>query len=286
VSARADSGVVLINVLVVLALASSIVYLMLGSQDAALDRIRHSADAAQAEMLAYGAEASVIDALRRDMNTAPEEDHYTEAWAQVNQSEVTLATGRFSVRVTDAQAKFDINRLAGVSLTAEPFLARLLDALDLPSELAPRVAAYLRARGPVSGLGDLADLALPGDVVARLLPYVTALPEGGTINLNTADPLLLRLLFRNPGFAARVASVREREGRITRAMLDGIGAARPENSGFTSDVFDVDILVEVGEAHLRMSSRIVRRSDLETRTVGVAWRRLQPVQDPPPPGGS
>ncbi|MFZ5962170.1 general secretion pathway protein GspK [Thalassococcus sp. BH17M4-6] len=277
-----QSGVVLVNVLVILAIAASVVLLMLGSRDAALDRVARQSDAVQAEWLALGAEASVVDALRRDLETAPDSDHYAEPWTRVNQDEVTLAGGQFSVTVTDAQARFDINRLAAQGFAAVEFFARLLALLDLPPERAGDVAAALQRLGPVGDLRDLERLGLPGDMLDKLAPYVTALPVEGTINLNTAPPLLLQAMFNNRAIAARVQRLRDTDGMLTRAGLEGIGALRPENSGFTSNVFDLEVLAEVGAARVRLQSRIVRTNDLQGRSVTVYARRLLPVGDLPP----
>ena len=102
-----EAGVILINVLVALALGAAIVVLMFTSQENLMDRTRRAAAATQAEALALGAEASLVAALRRDMEVAPETDHMAEPWALAAQEEVQLETGSFSITVNDAQARFD-----------------------------------------------------------------------------------------------------------------------------------------------------------------------------------
>ena len=79
---KSDEGVVLINVLVVLAIAGGLMMLLITSQEAALDRVSRASDAATAEQIAMGAEASVVDALRRDLDTGPDTDHFSEPWAR------------------------------------------------------------------------------------------------------------------------------------------------------------------------------------------------------------
>lgn len=142
-----EDGVILVNVLVILALTAGIVALMFGERDSARERVVGMADAARAEALALGAEASVIAELRRDLEIAPETDHFGEPWAQIAQEEARLATGRFSVTIRDAQRKYDINRLAGGGLGPVTTLARLLEEVDQPTDLAAQIALYWHALG-------------------------------------------------------------------------------------------------------------------------------------------
>ena len=154
---KSDEGVVLINVLVVLAIAGGLMMLLITSQEAALDRVSRASDAATAEQIAMGAEASVVDALRRDLDTGPDTDHFSEPWARsVIQEEVALATGRFSVGVTDLQAKFDINQLAQVTLGTQEFAKRLMVALNQPPETVTQIVRILSVLERVNALDDLA----------------------------------------------------------------------------------------------------------------------------------
>lgn len=269
-----DVGVVLVNVLVIIALASAMVYLMLESEDVSLDRVARLADATQVEFLALGAEASVLDALRQDLNEHPDEDHFAEPWTSVIQQETVLSTGRFSVAVTDVQGKYDINFLSGTGLGPVEVLARLLAATDQPVELAPRLAALVRRVYPVGDLQDLASFGVAKPVLDALAPYVTAYPAPGTVNLNSADPVLLEAMLNNRSIALRLVSARTRKGFITREDLVSAGGLRPENSGWTSNTFDVAVLAEVGRARLQLETRILRFQGLDTKSIGIVSRRI------------
>lgn len=278
-----ESGVVLVNVLVIIALASAVVYLMLESEEVSLDRVARLADATQAEFLALGAEASVLDALRKDLDEHPEEDHIAEPWTSVIQQETTLSTGQFSVALTDVQGKYDINLLSGEGLGPVEVMARLLAATDQPEDLAPRLAALVRRVYPVRDIYDLAAFGVPDPVLEALSPYVTAYPAPGTINLNSADSVLLEAMLNNRAIALRLVSARARKGFITRDDLAGAGGLRPENSGWTSNTFDVAILAEVGQARLRLNTRILRIHELDIKSVGIFSRSI--VTDPIPEEG-
>lgn len=270
-----ESGVVLVNVLVVLAIAGGLMVLLISNQEAALDRVARAADASIVEQIALGAEASVVDALRRDLDDAPEADHLQEPWAiQVIQNEVVLPTGRFSVSVTDVQAKYDVNLLADVTAGTQEFTRRLMVALDQPPETANQIARILGAIGRVGSLDDLTAFGLSQETVTAMQPYVTALPVAGTINLNSVDPVLLSVMMQNPGQAAQLVRLRSRRGSLSLDAFRNVGALRPQNAGFTSNVYLVNILAEAGEAQIKLRSLIVRRNALGVKAVEIVERQF------------
>lgn len=272
-SRGSDPGVVLVNVLVVLAIAGGLMLLLISSQDAALGRISRSTDASIAEQIAFGAEASVIDALRRDLDDAPDIDHLNEAWAQsVVQEEVILPTGMFSVQVTDLQAKYDVNQLARSTAGTQDFAQRLLIAVEQPAEIATQISRILGVIGRVGNLRDLVAFGIPETAINALEPYVTALPIDGTINLNSVDPFLLSVMLQNKAQARQMVRIRENRGEISRQALRDAGILRPQNSGFTSNVYLVDVLAEAGTARLEMHTLIIRRNEPGIKAVEILER--------------
>ncbi len=275
-----EIGVVLVNVLVIIALSAAVVHLMLGSRETAINRVRLMAEATDAEMLALGAEASVMAALRRDIEEAPEADHFGEAWATIAQAETRLVTGRFAVEIQDVQRKYDINRLTAGGIGPTEMLGRLLAEVEQPPELAPRIATVLQRVGPVRDLDDLAAFGIPGTTLDALRPYMAALPVAGEVNLNTADPVLLRAMLNNGSIAARLVAQRNRDLQITRETLSAAGAVRPDHTGFTSNLFDVIVRAEAGDAAIRLKSRILRINEIGGQSVGILSRRFLPVDEP------
>lgn len=281
-SRASEGGVVLVNVLVVLAIAGGLMLLLIGSQEASLDRISRSADASIAEQIALGAEASVLDALRRDLDDAPDIDHLNEVWAQsVVQEAVELPTGTFSVQVTDLQAKFDINQLAITTAGTQDFARRLMVAVEQPPEIANQIGRILGAIGRVADLRDLAAFGIPETVLDTLAPYVTALPVGGTINLNSVDPFLLSVMLQNQGQSRQVVRIRESRGHVSLQSLRDAGILRPQNSGFTSNVYLVEVLAESGTARLKLRTLMLRRNEPGLKAVEILERRV--VYAAPPP---
>lgn len=269
-----DAGVTLINVLVVLAITSGLVVLLLRQQEAGQDSIGRATALAQAEQIALGAEASVLAALRADLEMAPEEDHFSEAWAGVIQEEVALPDGQFSVAVRDRQAKFDVNMLTAPAVGPQTLFLRLAARLGIDEPAARQIVETLLLSGPVDRLETLERRGIAPELVAQLQPHATALPIPATINLNTVGPLLLGVLFQNPGIASQLLFRREADGYVTRRMLTEMGALRPGLTGFASDNWEVDILAESGPARVRLRSVIHRRNELGQISIRLISRLI------------
>ena len=251
-----DSGIILVNVLVALALGAALVVLMFTSQDNLIDRTRRASAASQAEALALGGEASVVVALRRDMITAPDTDNFTEDWALIQQEKVQLATGAFEVQIADAQAFYDLNQLAENGLVQTQTLTLLLAQAGLPPQVGQRVIRQLQTDGPIADISQLRDLS--PEVRAVLADRVTALPVKGTVNINSAPETVLAAVLGNAATAARVIALRDRQGLVTPDDLMRIGVLEGGGVGFTSDVFDVTVTAEVDGAVVTLTSRILR----------------------------
>ncbi len=278
-----QSGVVLVNVLVVLAIAGGLMMLLVNNQATGIARVSRSADASILEQIALGAEASIIDALRRDLDNAPEGDHLNEAWAlRVIQNEVQLPTGRFSIKITDLQSKFNINQLSTITAGTQEFARRLMMALDQPPETADQIGRILNAIGPVQDLEALTAFGISEETILAIEPFVTALPIEGTVNLNTVDPFLLGVMLQNDSQANQLLRIRERQGSVSLETFRSIGALRPQNSGFTSNAYLADIIAEAGVARVQMHTVIVRQNDRGVKSVDILERRF--VYDQPDKG--
>ena len=109
---RRDAGFILINVLVVLGLAATVVYGMLTLADLSIARSQSFSEAGQGLALIRGGEQSAIAALRRDAVAAPDTDSLAEPWAEIAQAPIAIPGGSFALRIEDAQGRFNLNTLA------------------------------------------------------------------------------------------------------------------------------------------------------------------------------
>lgn len=256
-----DSGSVLVNVLVVLALASSVVVATLDLSDMSIRRSQGFAAAGAARAILDGAEASAIAALRRDLRLGAEEDHLSEDWARIDQDEIAIEGGRFRLRITDAQARFNLNALPGGGELAAQVLRRIVAQADLPAETVPRIRAAV-ARAPLAELADLAAAAgLRDETVARLSPFVTVLPGSTPLNVNTMPDELFLAIVSNVAEARLLQGLRARAGRLVAADLAAAGIILPPIAGFRSDYFRVETEVAIDDVTLTRASLLRRRAD-------------------------
>ncbi len=269
---------ILVNLLALIALASTVVALMLTTQDAALDRAVRFREAARAAAVARAGELSAAAALRRDLLEAPNADHLREPWARVVQPGTAIDGGRFSLAVADAQGRFNLQNLSQEGPAAATAVALLERALaDQPGRATALVDALRRA-GPVTDASQLAALGLDPATVARLAPFVTRLPGPTPINLNTAADPLVNLLFE-PAAAQAILAQRARAGFVTPADLDAIGAALPPGVGFTSNYWWVRTTVTIGGTEQVLTSLLVRGGEggaPAATTLGRWWGPAAP----------
>ena len=268
-----DGGIILVNVLVALALGAALVVLMFTSQNNLIDRSRRMAAASQAEALALGGEASIIAALARDMAEAPDTDNRTEDWARIQQDTVALDTGQFSVSVSDAQARFDINQLQDDAFAATQVLALLIAQAGLPPRVTQAILRQVQADGPLPDLDALREMdAATRDTLTSIL---VALPVGGDVNLNTAPLPVVTAVVGNPAIAGRLVALRDRKGFLSPDDLAAVGVVAVPGAGFTSDVFDVEVVAEVDGVTIALHSRLLRlhrtASGQEVRVIARRW---------------
>lgn len=260
-----DTGVALINVLLVMAVAATLVQAMLSAEETAISETRTASDRTQAFALAKGGVASLRAALRRDLVSGPESDHLGEPWAQVAQEEVMFDFGSYAVELQDTQGRFDLNSLGPAAIAQQRIFAGLLSALQLPAELSAQIADLVYDKQPLTSPNDLRALGIDELVLEKLAPFVTTLPAPATINLNTAPEPVLQAVFGNPVVARSLAKRRRAMGFLTSEDLADLGLLQPVLTGWRSDIFDVIVTARVGDMTVRYSRRVLR--DPETGTL-------------------
>ena len=287
-SRRPDEGIVLVNVLVLLGLASTVVYLMLSLGDLSIARSQRFGEAGQALALVRAGEQSAIAALRRDMIEAPETDHAAEPWAEVAQADIEIPGGAFELEIADAQGLLNLNALVASGLQGQQALRSVVAAIELPPETVARVTTTVIVDGPLERVEDLTWRAgLSPEEVAALAQFVTALPGTGPVNINAAPAELIAILLQSPVPARVLASIRDRNGFVTP---DDVAAARvilPPGVGYRSDLYRLRVSVRIGDTVQSMESLLQRRDGPQgPEVVVVARRNATAAVSPPPPPSS
>ena len=303
-----QGGLALITAVLVVAMASVAATAMVVSQQRSLHRTGSLLHGIQVEEYAVAAEAWARVLLRR----AGEENPYDaldQDWAQPLPP-MMIEGGGLQGRIHDEQGRFNLNNLVeGATENAAAVLQfrRLLRLLELDEQLVnalldwldPDINArfpegaeddtylgreppYRAANRPLAHVSELRLVAgYDGEVVARLRPYVTALPQTTRLNVNTAPALLLATLVEDMGLVEVESLVQAREEEPFQDLQQF--AAAPAFAGreltldqltLRSDYFRLQGQVAVGDSEIWLSSLLQRGQGHRVRL--VSRHRLLP----------
>lgn len=271
-----EQGMILVNVLMFVAIASGLVLLMISREELALDRSLRGREAARAAAIVRGGELSAITALRRDAIDAPDVDHAAEPWASIGAKGAAIDGGRFDLAVSDAEGRFNVNSLRSGAVEPVVLFQKLAAIAGLDEAQTTEAIAYVRAQGPVSDTRPIR--LIPGakrDAIDRLERMVTALPGTTAINLNAADQELLGLLFDDPLVAERLVALRKRNGQITLRDLSDQRVTQPPGTAFKSSTFWVRVRATIGDT-VQDGATLIQRRRIDGDTVEAVpvarWR--------------
>tara|TARA_R110001606_G_scaffold167381_1_gene311812 strand:+ start:15553 stop:16383 length:831 start_codon:yes stop_codon:yes gene_type:complete len=257
---QSESGIVLVQVLVIVAFASAMTLTLMIVQDQAVAFEQKSGDRLQAQALLRGAESSVVSAFRRDGQLGSSVDHYGEAWYLASQVPIDLPQGAFSVSVRDEQSRFNINNLANGNLAAKAMFARIVAAAKGDASWNDRLVAAIALGGPVSDMSDLAAFGFDETEITALTSIGCTLPDTTTINLNTASDTLVRALFDNPLSAGKLLALRSRGGYVTREDLSDASLLAPAGTGLTTQFISVEANINWSSADMYSRTLLARHT--------------------------
>jgi len=275
VNPRARGGMVLLNVLIVVAISAAAVTVMIVAQDMQVQRATRLHDAAQAQSYARAGELSAVTALRRDALTTPAIDVASEPWAQIGQRAVAVPNGTFALAIADEQSRFNVNAIAKGDPIPAGALLEIARLTGVSRETVSLIELTILALGPLRDDGPLRTAGVDPADLDRLAPYVVFLPPEAKLNVNTADPALLEMVLRDPLAVRRVLD-RRSQGGLSPEDAAALGAGAL--FGASSSHFRVTIDVRVGEVRRLTVSRVSRSLDAQGRPrVTVSARRRLPT---------
>ncbi len=211
-------GVALLVALLVVALATILIAGLLDRGELAAARTRNALREEQAQAYARGLENYAAEVLTRAQAQNTGYDAADSIWA-IPLPPTPVPGGTIAAQMTDLNGRFNLNNLDPAYRTHAVWLRKfvlLLNALKLDPSIANHIVTwmdlttpasaddqfylaqpvpYRRALRPFAHVSELRLVAgMDGETYAALAPYVTALPEGTPININTASvPVLMTL---------------------------------------------------------------------------------------------
>ena len=291
VSGKRQRGVALISVLLIVAILVALSTQLLSNHNLVVSQQQNSFEQNQALQYAYGAEELARQLLFDDFSiSGPGVDHLLEPWAQAVLPFELDEGGYLEAQVRDLNGCFNVNSLVG--LTSQDDLARLkrlLRNLGVDPGLADLVKDWVDADQQTSGFGaednaylgltppyrtanqsmrHISELYLLNNIefedISAISPHLCAIPSANNkVNVNTASASLLYSL--DAGISTDAA-----QGLVDaeRSFLDvnSFIVANPEfeivapQLGVTSEYFEVQAKVQVGESTMNIASLFFRNT--------------------------
>lgn len=289
---KMQTGVALITALLIVALATISAVAMLSQQQLEIRRTSNLIHYDQAYLYALGGETWAKRILLRDLEYG-KSDSLQELWA--TPLPATLITGgSIQGHIEDLQGRFNLNNLVQegkVSTENVAFFERLLTSLQLPPQLSQAVIDWIDSDGEVE-LPDGAEddvyllrepsyrtsnqpLQSPSELrliagfdqetYLKLLPYITTLPTGTALNLNTTSAYLLTILVEELSHTEAESLVDERAKQaydnvsdfLQKDKLAGL-VIQPITLSVSSDYFLCTTRVEIEHIQLTLHSILYR----------------------------
>lgn len=320
---KAQRGMALITVLLVVAVVTVVCAGIIARQQLAIRSSANQLHVRQAWHYALGGETLAKAVLRHDLRQGDPRapvDHPGEHWARPQAPFALDEGGELRVRIEDPTGRFNLNSLVRQGQANEaalgqfrrllrnlqidtPYAERLLDWLDTDQEPSGGYGAednqYLLAqpayRTANRALVDVSELRLLLEMneadYQRLLPFVTALPEDATLNVNTANAWVLASLADGlplstaQGLVAARGSQGYADVPSFLAQLPGL-SVQGQGLAVGSQYFQVISEVSLGDRRQVLRSTLQRASDgkvyVLARDLGQSGVPPAPVEEVEP----
>lgn len=300
-------GVAVVTAILVVAVAASTATWMLSQQSATLNQTALAASRAQADLYAQAGLDWARGILAEDARSGSV-DSADEAWARPL---VGLPVERAIVSgaIADQQSRYNLNNLVKDGRRSDPdlqILSRLLDALGLDPSLALAVLDWVDGDADLAGSGGAEDpyyLSLPrpyraanrplvqveelygvrgfdAKAVARLRPFVTALPARTPVNANTAAPEVLGAILPELSREEMLELVASRRAKPFKDRTDlktrakkGAPAAFDADLDVKSDHFLVQVAVAQDDVQVAAEALVSRAAPGKSPATAIIWRR-------------
>jgi general secretion pathway protein K len=244
---KRERGIAVITAILIVALVAAAASFMAWQQQLWLRQVENLTERAQARAVALAALQWARSALAEDARDGAV-DHLGEPWARAL-APLPVDGGMLAGELADAQARFNLNSLvrgSGTSASDVAALRKLFDLVQLQPDLVNAVVDWIDAGGevtypagaedmdyliaeppyraanrPLSTVDGLARVkGFDAEVLERLRPFVTALPEATPINVNTAPPEVLAAVIAELTLDEARALVDARQGRHFKDIAD------------------------------------------------------------------
>lgn len=280
---RDERGVALLIVLLVLVLLVTAVVEFTYGTKLAMTSAANFRDGTQATYLVKSGITAARAILRDDARNSAQDDDLTETWAGPLPT-FSVGDGTVAIAITDESGKISVNQMAGTDATraraVKEMLQRLLSLLNLNPAIADLIKDFVDSdtvaepsgredsaakNAKIYSLAELLRISeITPEVFRKLAPYLTP-TDAFPININTAEPLVLRALHPDLGEegARRIIEGRPHTDanlpNIDQTVASAIKAARI--LGWRSGFFSVRAEGTVHDTIKRAQALLQRKGD-------------------------
>lgn len=302
-----ERGVAVVTAILVVAVAASTAAWMLAQQSATLNQTALVASRAQADLFAQAGLDWARGILAEDARSGTV-DSLDEAWARPLAG-LPVERALVSGAISDQQARYNLNNLVKEGRRSDAdvqILTRLLDSLGLDPGLALAVLDWVDGDADIAGNGGAEDayyLSLPrpyraanrpmaqveelyairgfdAKAVARLRPFVTALPVRTAVNANTAPAEVIAAILPELGREAVRDLVASRQAKPFKDRADlkaraqkGSANAFDADLDVRSDHFLVQVGVAQDDVQVAAEALVARAAPGKSPATAIIWRR-------------
>lgn len=293
-------GVALITAVLVVAIGTMIAVNLMWRGTLDLRRAEAALAADQGLMYGQSAEAWAADILRQDLVDSPDSDHLSEQWA-IELPPLPVDGGTIMGRLEDLQGRFNLNNLIGSDGMENELARRQFERLLTSAEIDPGLAGavvdwldpdadqrfptggedpvyidqdppYRTANSMITSASELMAVAgFDRDSYRRLAPYVTVLPRGTKLNVNTASATVLASLSDDLDLATAETLIEERaEAEFVDIDATFAGLVEPDTLQVidgVSEHFLLTATVTLGSNQLTLRSVLQRDRSGITRAL-------------------
>lgn len=290
IPASRQRGLALITAMLVVAIAATTAAYLALDQQIWLRQSENLSDRAQADVVRAGAMEWAITILAKDARDSTSDD-LSEDWAK-DLPPLAVEGGQVTGRIVDAQGKFNLNNLVRDGKPSPPDIGafrHLLQSLDLNPDLTDAVLDWIDADSDTRAAGaediDYLQMKTPyrtanqpmqsveelrlvrgftKEIVDKLRPLLTALPQPTATNVNTADKKILAAIFYTLPVSAIDTLEKDRpyaDQAKLAVKLSGIAsgtALPPAFFGVQSSYFQVEITTLFGR-YQRTTEALIQR---------------------------
>ena len=291
---RTARGAAIVLAMLLAALAAAVAVTVFADQQRWSRTVENRRDQVQAQALAlagvqWGRQILYDDAQHSTI------DHLREPWA-LSLPAIPLDNGQIRGSIVDAQSRLNVNALGGAGARADverERIARLFaqrggpvgaidaiaDWIDQDSIVreggaedafyAARKVAGLPGNAPILRVAELAEVkGVSASTLAAVMPFLSALPVGTPLNVNTASPEVLAAVvdkLDGEGLAKLLAARAQRPfntpAEFRMQLPAGTTLAGDETLGVKSDFFYVTIEAQQGATLARARALLRRRAN-------------------------